>query len=535
LKIEKQLLEDHQMELTVEVEADLMESNKRRAARQIAKRGKIPGFRPGKAPYEVILRHYGEAAIVEQAMDLLVDEIYPKVLEEAEIQPAAAGSLEKIEELDPPKLIFKVPLAPEIDLGDYRSLRLPYKYSAPGKTELDEALKEMQRMYATTETVERPVEIGDYVLVDVKGERAKPKEEEDRAAALSRNGYALVVREEAKDDEWPYPGFSKELVGMSPDEAKTVKHKFPKDDIDESLQGETVNFEVTVKTVRSMTLPELDDDFAKTTGQYETLDELKEALKTDLEERARAEYDDEYFVELIDKIKAGATIKYPPQVVEHEAEHVIDDLRQRLAQQGLDLDTYFKMRQTTQGQFMEEEAKPVAIKRLERSLILDQLAHEEKIEVDEGSLQNEFGQTLTELQYQGLNLDKVRGGKRGQQQVAEAIAMQSANRLITRRTLDRIKAIATGEYKPEEAKEAEEAVEGEEKPEEASAAETAALPTPEPQAQVSESKGTSESAEAKAEGETKAKKSTSKKSTAAKSKSTSKKTTAKKTEEVESE
>jgi trigger factor len=520
LKIEKQLLEDHQMELTVEVEADLMEANKRRAAKQIAKRGKIPGFRPGKAPYEVILRHYGEAAIVEQAMDLLVDEIYPKVLEQAEIQPAAAGSLEKIEELDPPKLIFKVPLAPEIDLGDYRSLRLPYKYSAPGKKELDEALKEMQRMYATTETVERSVEIGDYVLVDVKGERAKPKEEEDRAAALSRNGYALVVREEAKDDEWPYPGFSKELVGMSPGETKTIKHKFPKNDSDESLQGETVNFEVTVKTVRSMTLPELDDEFAKTTGQYETLDELKEALKTDLDDRAKAEYDDEYFVELIDKIKAGATIKYPPQVVEHEAEHVIDDLRQRLAQQGLDLDTYFKMRQTSQEQFMEEEAKPVAVKRLERSLILDQLAREEKIEVDEGSLQNEFGQTLTELQYQGLNLDKMRGGKRGQQQVAEAIAMESASRLITRRTLDRIKAIATGEYKPEEA------AEGEEKPEETSAAENAAL---------SESKRPSESAELKTEDKTKAKKPASKKSTAAKSKSTSKKTTVKKTEEVDSE
>jgi trigger factor len=519
LKIEKQLLEDHQVELTVEVEADRMEANKRRAAKQIAKRGKIPGFRPGKAPYEVIVRHYGEAAIVEQAMDLLVDEIYPKVLEEAEIQPAAAGSLEKIEELDPPKLIFRVPLAPEIDLGDYRSLRLPYKYSAPGKKELDEALKEVQQMYATTETVEQPVEVGDYVMVDVKGERAKPKETEDRAAALSRDGYALVVREEAKDDEWPYPGFSKELVGMSPGESKTVKHKFPKDDPDESLQGETVNFEVTMKTVRSMTLPELNDDFAKTTGQFETLEELTESLKTDLENRSKAEYEDEYFVELIDKIKAGATIKYPPQVVEHEAEHVIDDLRQRLAQQGLDLETYFKMRQTTQEQFLEEEAKPVAIKRLERSLILDQLARDEKIEVDEGSLQNEFGQTLTELQYQGLNLDQVGGGKRGQQQMAEAIAMESASRLITRRTLERIKAIATGEYKPEEAEEAvEEATEAEEKPKKASAA-----------------KKSSKSAEKKAEGETKAKKSASTKSTTTKSKSGSKKTTAKKTEEVETE
>jgi trigger factor len=507
LKIEKQLLDDHQMQLTVEVEAELMETSKRRAARQIAKRGKIPGFRPGKAPYDVIARYYGEAAIVEQAMDLLVDDIYPKILDQAEIKPAAAGSLEKIEEVDPPKLTFRVPLAPEVELGDYRSIRLPYEWSAPGKKELDEALTEMRQMYATTETVTRAAEIGDYVMVDVQGERAKPKEEEDRAAALSRMGYALVVRKDAKDDEWPFPGFSKQLVGMGPGESKTVKHKYPKDDPDESLQGETVNFEVTLKTVRGITLPELDDEFAKTTGQFDTLDQLKEAVKQDLESRSKAEYDDKYYLELIDQIKAGATIKYPPQVVEHEAEHVIDDLRQRLSQQGLDLDTYFKMRETTQEQFMEEEAKPVAVKRLERSLILDELAHEEKIEVKEGDLQNEFGQTLTELQYQGMDLGKVRGGKRGQQQVAEAIAMESANRLITRHTLERMKAIATGEYKPEEA-------EGEEKPAEASASE-----------------GEESGAEKKVKKEPKAKKATSAKATRTKSKSTSKKAKAEKVEE----
>jgi trigger factor len=512
LKIEKQLLDDHQMQLTVEVEAELMEANKRRAARQIAKRGKIPGFRPGKAPYDVIARYYGEAAIVEQAMDLLVDDIYPKILDEAEIKPGAAGSLEKIEEVDPPKLTFRVPLAPEINLGDYRSIRLPYEWTAPGKKELDEALKELQQTYATTETVARSAEVGDYVMVDVKGERAKSKAEEDRAAALSRSGYALVVRKDAKDDEWPYPGFSKELVDMGPGDKKTIKHKYPKDDPDDSLQGETVNFEVTMKTVRSMTLPELDDELAKTAGQFETLDELKEALKNELETRSKAEYDDKYYFDLIDKIKEGATIKYPPQVVEHEAEHVIDDLRQRLSQQGLDLDTYFKMRQTTQEEFMQEEAKPVAVKRLERSLILDELVRKEKINVEEGDLQNEFGQTLTELQYQGLNLGQVRGGRRGQQQVAEAIAMESANRLIARQTLERMKAIATGEYKPEEA-------EAEEKPTEASADE-----------------GMKSGAEKKAKKEPKTEKSAAAKSTAARSKSTSKKATAEKTEEkVETE
>ncbi len=450
MKIEKKLLEDHQMQLTVEVESERMEASKRRAARQLAKRGKIPGFRPGKAPYDVVVRQYGEEAVVEQAMDMLVDEVYPKLLEEAELKPAAAGSLEKIEELDPPKLIFRVPLAPEIELGDYQKIRVPYKWTAPGEKELNEALEEVQQMYATTESVERAIEFGDYILVDVNGERETPKEEEDRVAALSRSGYALVVRKEAKEDEWPYTGFSKELVGLSNGESKTITHKYPKTESDESLKGETIHYKVEVKSVRAMTLPELDDELAKMTGQHDTLEQLKEVLAKDLEARSKSQFDDEYYLKLIDKIKEGATLKYPPQMIDHEAEHVVENLRQRLSQQGLDLDTYFKMRQTDLVKFMEEEARPVAIKRLEQSLILDQLARDEKIEVDDTSLQSEFGQTLNELKYQGLDLGKVQGGKRGQQQLAEAVAMESANRLITRRTLERLKAIATGEYKQEE-------------------------------------------------------------------------------------
>jgi trigger factor len=133
LKIEKQIQDDHQAKLVVEVEQEKMEESKRRAARKMAERGKIPGFRPGKAPYPVIVRYFGEQAINEKAIDELVEDIYPKILEEAAVNPAAAGSLESIENLEPPKLIFRVPLAPEVDLGDYHSIRLPYEWTAKFK------------------------------------------------------------------------------------------------------------------------------------------------------------------------------------------------------------------------------------------------------------------------------------------------------------------------------------------------------------------------------------------------------------------
>src|ERR1044071_5001660 len=208
--------------------------------------------------------------------------------------------------------------------------------------------------------------------------------------------------------------------------------------------------EVTVKTVRAVTLPELNDEFAKTTGAGQTVEELREAVRKDVEARSKAEYDDKYFVDLIEKVKEGATLKYNQHSLDHEGEHVLDDLSQRLAQQNMDLDTYFKVRNTTREQFIEDEVKPVAKKRFERSLILNELVRREKLEVDNEALDAEFNQTLSALTMQGVDLSKIRGGRQGQQRVAQAVAMESANRLLTRRALDTLKSIATGQYVPPE-------------------------------------------------------------------------------------
>ena len=147
LKFEKTILDDHQAQVVVEVEPERLEAARHQAARKLAERGKIPGFRPGKAPYEVIVRHYGDAAVYEQAVDLLVDEVYPEMLKEADIDPAAAGTLEKIDGTDTPQFTFKVPLTPEVSLGDYQQVRLPYEFQAPGPEKLDQALEELQQMY----------------------------------------------------------------------------------------------------------------------------------------------------------------------------------------------------------------------------------------------------------------------------------------------------------------------------------------------------------------------------------------------------
>ena len=441
MKIETQKRDDHQVTVDVELGNEQMESARRKAARKIAKRVKIPGFRPGKAPYEVILRNAGEAAITEEAIELLVDEIYPKILDEAEIKPAAPGSLEEVTSVDPPKFKFLIPLSPTVELGDYRSIRSNYEWQPPTLDKVDEAIEELRRMYSTTENVDREIQIGDFVLTDVKGIKAKSGL--DEKPVIEKIGNPVFIRPEEKADEWPFSGFSQRLVGLVVDEVKTFSHKFPKNVEDENLKGLTVNFEVKIKTIRGMILPELNDEFAKKVGNFENVTILCEAIHTNLDNQSKAEYEDSYFEKLIENIKAHATIKYPPQVLVHESEHVLEDLKKRLTQQNLELDVYLKMRGLEYDKFIEEEVTPVAIRRLERSLIMDQVAVNEKIEVSEENLNSAFQQTWSEIQVDEKFQKSVKN--KPSQKLMESIAMESASRAMIRQTLDRLKLIALGE------------------------------------------------------------------------------------------
>ncbi len=443
MKIETQPRDDHQVTMIVELEPEQMLGARHRAARKISERKSIPGFRPGKAPYEVVVRNFGDKVIEEEAVDLLLDEIYPKALEEEKIQPAAAGSLEKVEELDKnPKFTFTVPLSPTVELGDYRSIRMPYEWKEPGEEKTEESIQELRRMYAKTETVDRPIETGDFVMVDLMGINSKAAENEP--PAVDRPGMPIFVRQEEKEDEFPFPGFSQELIGLKADGTKSFSHKYAKDHKDEKLKGLTIKFSVTVKMVRGTILPELNDEFAKQVGPFENVQALRDAVKANLASQSKAEYDDDFFTKVLDQIKAGGSIKYPPQVLDHEVEHVLEDLKSRLGEQGLDMQAYLKSRDMDEKKFIEEEARPVAVKRLERSLLLDQLARTEKLELTEEMLKSSFERTWGEVQGDSAFQKTMRGKNQPPKQLMNAVAMESANRAYVQQTLDRLKAIATG-------------------------------------------------------------------------------------------
>jgi trigger factor len=299
-------------------------------------------------------------------------------------------------------------------------------------------------MYSKTETVDREVQQGDFVMADVQGQLAEPREGEEQPD-LSRDGFPVFVRDEDREDEWPFPGFTQRLLGLKAGEETDLTHEFSPDVSDESLRGKTGKFAVTVKAVRAVTLPELNDEFAKIAG-VESLDELRRRVRENLERQSREAYDDKYFVELFDLIKQGATIKYPPQVLDHEAEHVREELERRLADQRMDLETYLKVRSTEMETFLAEEVQPAAKRRLERSLLIDEIARQEKIELSEQELTDAFNQYWSALSATDEQFQKMtKGGTRGSRDMVNAVALDAANRSIVSRVLDHLKAMAIGQ------------------------------------------------------------------------------------------
>jgi trigger factor len=398
LNIEQQPLENHQVKLTVQIEPSKLEEAKHRAARKISQKKKIPGFRPGKAPYPIIVRTIGEEAIIEEALDLLVNDIYPSVIEEAKIKPYGPGSLENMPKLDPPIFEFIVPLEPEVILGDYKKIRIPYKVKSVTKKDINKVLEDLRERQVILEPSEQPASDGDQVYVKLNITRVNPAEGELPALVNDRRLPVVIdTSKKVEKSEWPYPGFALQLLGLTSGEEKTFSYTYPEDSDFKDLRGKETEVRVNVEEIKKRILPELNDEFAQSVGeQYETLKALTEEIRKSLEKQAKEEYDDNYNDKIMKEILKDASIKYPPQMLEREIDMYIHQLEDRLAQQKLDMETYLKMR-NMDTEALHKETEPLAEERLKRTLVLLEISKKEEIKVENSELETESMRTLDEL------------------------------------------------------------------------------------------------------------------------------------------
>ena len=444
MKIDQKPLEDHQIHLTVEVDSDRLKDARRRAARAIAKRVKVPGFRPGKAPYNVIEKQVGPEAIEDEAMDIVLDDVYPQVIEETGIKPWGPGTLEKVnEEVEPRIFEFRVPLSPVVTLGEYQKVRIKAKTKKVTQADIDKVLENLRGQQATLELVERAAQEGDMVTAMVRGERDEA-DENGHTTILPERSYPVVIEKadsESENNEWPFPGFSRQLIGMKAGDENTFKHKYAKDSEFEELQGASASFKVQVEEIKDRVLPKLTDEFAQTMGDYETVDALLEEIKTSLEDNFASEQQDEYENAIVDKLLEDAEIKSAPQMLKHEIDHYIEDLGPQLARQGMDIDSYL-MSRDIDIDTLREEVRPNVEARLKRSLLLMQVAEAEEIQLKNAELEMLVQQRITEIQQMLSEQDaqRVLSGENLQGLINRTMSQE-----IVRRTLERLRAIASGE------------------------------------------------------------------------------------------
>jgi trigger factor len=466
LKIETTPRDDHQVNVIAEFDNSDLEQYMKKAARRISERAKVPGFRPGKAPYPVVLRMFGEESVREQAIEILVDDKYPLILDEAKIEASGSGKLDDILSTDPPKFSFTIPLAPVVTIGNLKTVKQEYVEPEIGEKEVDEAVQRVLSSYATPTDVDREAKEGDLVNLNFSAAFVKPPEGEDKEFIPKTPHQAIIGDNSLRPETWPYDGFSKNVIGMKVGETKTFKYTYPKDHQSEKLQGQKIEFSVELLTNQELVLPELNDEFVLKIGQFNTVDDFKAYLRRRLEADAKAEYDNIYFDDLLDKTVALSTFKYAPHLLDEEIHSVQHSLQDTLARQQMDLETYLKVRKLSMDDLIEQELKPVAVKRLERSLLVTEISKTEKLELSDDELEKSFNQTINEMS-STYDMKRVRKNL-SNERLSQAVAFEAANRAMNRKVLEHLRDIATG--KSPKKKSASTADEGEVKPKKAARA-----------------------------------------------------------------
>lgn len=485
MNIEKEYhQEKHELQLTVETAQEPFEKAKALAARAISKEVDIPGFRPGKAPYSIVVRHVGEARIIDNALESFLDEIYPQVLEELDEKPYGPGRLKEIHSLEPPTLEFVIPLQPEVELGDYHSLRIPYEPEKVTEQDVQEVVDDLRSDQAEVGPVEHPAEEGNIVTTKITGYPVDADPEDEEAQIMTNQPLPVMVKEETEENknEWPFPGFSRQLLGSSPGDTLELVHEYADhEEVDEELRGKEILFDVTVEEIKDQVLPELNDAFVKSIDdEFETVDELLEDIRASLEEQIDEKNQNEYINQILEAIEEISTVRYPDQLLQNEINGEIEELKDRIQGIGMDMDTYLAMREMDEEE-LREQIKPQAIRRIVHGLIITHISEEEDLDISADDVTGRFQETIN--MYFGEEDSESKQDFLGSQNSIELLNRIS-NQMVTEVTLNYLQALAKGEdtssfMKQEEADEEEDAAEDAEEENELEETEPSSEETPE--------------------------------------------------------
>jgi trigger factor len=365
----------------VEVPAERLTRAVGEATRALSQRTRVPGFRPGKAPRGVLEAVLGPGAVLEEAVDRLVNTSYRDALVEKEILPLTNAEVEIVQAEEGKPLIFKatVPVRPDVKLGDYQSFNFTPEIETTDDPKVEKVIEELRDQNASLSPVEdRGAVKGDYAVIKYEGSRDGAPFE-----GGSTERMPLIIGEDRL-----IPGFEDELVGLKVGDTKGFDITFPEDYAEESLAGQKAHFEVELRELREKILPDADDDFARSMGDFADLATLRTEVRKRLERNALDKARHTFSDRIIEYAVANATIELPDVLVEQEVEVMHDEFRGALARQGISDEAYAKVSGKSHED-LHNDFRPDAEKRVRVLLVLSKIAEVEGLTVDDADIQAE--------------------------------------------------------------------------------------------------------------------------------------------------
>ena len=417
MSVQVENLEKNTAKLTIEVPAEKFEEAVQHSYNKNKGKFNIPGFRKGKAPFNMIKKMYGVGVFYEDAVDEVIDASYPDAAKESglEIVSRPSISIEEIEEGKAFVYTAVVAVKPEVTLGEYKGVEVQKTKSEVTEEDIETEIKRAREKNSRLITVEdRGIEDGDQVTIDfdgsVDGKRFEGGKAED---------YPLTIGSHTFIDN-----FEEQLIGKTTGEECEVNVTFPAEYHVEELKNKPAVFKVKVKEIQRKELPEANDDFASEVSDFDTMEEYKKDLTEKLQaekiEAAKTADEDK----VVAKVIENATMEIPDQMVEEQVNGMVNDYARRLESQGISFKQYVEITGMT-AEKIGEQMKTQAIERIQTRLVLEAVVKAENIQADDAAVEEQFDKMAEDFK---MDKEQIKGmfGEEQMAQLKEDLAVQKA-------------------------------------------------------------------------------------------------------------
>ena len=383
LKIEKT---DNKNELKLEftVESEIFEKGIETVFKKNRQYFSVPGFRKGKVPMNIAIKHYGVEIFYEDAFNEVVPEIYEKEINENNLDVVSKPNIDIVQMEKGKELIFTaiVQTKPDVELGEYKGIEIEKPNYKVTDENIESELKHMAEKNVRIVSVDdRPAQNGDITVIDFEGtvdgvafEGGKAENHE-----LELGSHSFIE------------GFEDQVVGMKIDEEKDINVTFPEEYFSKELAGKPAVFKVKLHEIKVKEYPEMDDEFAKDVSEFDTIEELKADIKKNLEDENEHKEKHEIEDKAIEKVCENSKVDIPSGMIESELDAMADDLDRRLSYQGMNLEQYLKILNKSMSDF-REEMKPQAETSIKTRLVLEAISKDAKIVITEEEMNDKIAE-----------------------------------------------------------------------------------------------------------------------------------------------